>query len=263
MIFCGDSIDLLKTLGDNSINLCLTSPPYANMKKYKDWQGISPDKYVDWLMPYIKDIYRVLKEDGCFILNINDCIRSKCRHPYVYELVYRICRDTDFEFYERLFWNKMKGAPLRNRFGDRVEYIFIFAKNVKKMKINMDTMRIPYSESSKKRMDNTIKKRFVRDKDNQDSTEEKKWIENKKGAMPSTLINICSETKRISNNHVAVFPEKFSEYFIKGFTDAGDKVLDPFAGIGTTGVSCKKLDRDYILFERDIDYIKQIKERLK
>lgn len=263
MIKCGNSIELLKTLGDNTINLCITSPPYANIKKYNDWEGIHPDKYVDWILPFIKEVYRVLKEDGSFILNINDCIKNKCRHPYVYELVYRVCKETGFDFYERLFWNKMKGLPLRNRFSDRVEYIFIFVKNVKKMKINIDEMRTPYKDCSIKRMENTIKKRFVRDNINQDSTETKKWIQNKKGAMPNTLVNICCEGKRISNNHIAVYPEKLCDYFIKGFTNTNDKVLDIFAGIGTTGISCKKLNREYILFEKDLDYIEQIKKRLE
>lgn len=261
-IFNGDSLKIMKTLKDDSIDLCITSPPYADIKKYKEWEGIDPDKYVDWILPFINELYRILKPTGTFILNINDCIKNKCRHPYVYELIYRITKETSFKFYERLFWNKLKGLPNSKRFSDRVEYIFIFCKDVKQMKMNIDEMRVPYSKASIKRMEAPIKARFSKNANNDDNVKYKTWVGNMKGALPSTLVNICSETKKISNKHTAVYPVKFCNYFIKGFTNENDLVLDVFAGTGTTGLSCKELNRNCILIEKDNEYCEIIKKRL-
>jgi DNA modification methylase len=77
------------------------------------------------------------------------------------------------------------------------------------------------------------------------------------------LINIGSESKRISDNHIAVYPEKLSEYFIKGSTNEGDLVLDPFMGSGTTGVSAKKLKRSWIGFDSIEEYVNFANQRIE
>jgi DNA modification methylase len=155
--------------------------------------------------------------------------------------------------FERLFWNKLKSLPNRARFGDRVEYLFWFAKE-KRFKFNLDEMRTEYSEKSIKRMTKPLKKRFART-EGDDNLEYKDWAPNPKGALPTTLVNISSESKRIADNHVAVFPVDLIEYFIKGATDKGDLVLDIFMGTGTTAVAAKKLGRNWMGFELQQDYI--------
>lgn len=144
-IHLGDSLSLLKELPDNYVDLVITSPPYSTMKKYIDYDGIHPDEYVEWFIPYCVEIQRVMKDSGSFILNINDKIVDGFRHPYVFDLISRIHKDTNLMMYERLFWNKLKSLPNRNRFGDRIEFLFWFTKT-KKFNINMDEMRVPYSE---------------------------------------------------------------------------------------------------------------------
>ena len=109
-------------------------------------------------------------------------------------------------------------------------------------------------------MKNPLKKRFARTENDLD--EYKDWSPNPLGALPTTLINISSQSKRISDTHVAVFPMELVEYFIKGSTDEGDLVLDPFMGTGTTGVSCKKLNRNYLGFELETQYIEESKKRI-
>ena len=83
----GDSLELLKQLPDNSVDLVLTSPPYADLKTYIDFKGILADDYVNWFIPYCKEIHRVLKPTGSFILNINDKVENGFRHPYVFDLI--------------------------------------------------------------------------------------------------------------------------------------------------------------------------------
>ena len=202
-IYLGDSLELLKQLPDDSIDLVITSPPYSTLKVYVDNPGVSADKYVDWFLPYCKEIQRVIKPTGSFILNINDKVEGGFRHPYVFDLISEIHKRTELKMFERLFWNKMKGLPNRSRFGDRVEYLFWFAKE-KGFKFKIDEMRTPYSEKSIQRMKNPLKKRFARTENDLD--EYKDWSPNPLGALPTTLINISSQSKRISDTHVAVFP---------------------------------------------------------
>jgi site-specific DNA-methyltransferase (adenine-specific) len=257
----GDSLELLKQLPDNSVDLVITSPPYSTLKVYIDNPGILADDYVNWFIPYCKEIERVIKPTGSFILNINDKVENGFRHPYVFDLISKLHKETGLKMFERLFWNKMKGLPNRSRFGDRVEYLFWFAKE-KGFKFNIDDMRTEYSEKSIKRMTKPLKKRFARTEENQDANEYKEWKPNPLGALPTTLVNISSESKRIADNHVAVFPVSLVEYFIKGSTEKGDLVLDPFMGTGTTGVASKKLGRNWMGFELEQDYIDIANKRI-
>jgi DNA modification methylase len=261
-IYQGDSIDLMKKLESNSIDLVITSPPYSTLKTYIDNNGVNSDDYVDWFIPYCKEIERVLKPTGSFILNINDKVDNGFRHPYVFDLISRLHKETNLKMFERLFWNKMKGLPNRSRFGDRIEFIFWFAKE-KGFYFNIDEMRTPYSEKSIQRMKNPLKKRFARNEENQNSNEYKDWNPNPLGALPTTLVNISSESKRIADNHVAVYPLELVNYFIKGSTKPGDVVLDPFMGTGTTGLSATNLGRNYIGFEMQQDYIDIANSRIR
>lgn len=261
-IYKGESLELLGQLEDNSIDLVITSPPYADLKKYIDFSGIPADDYVDWFIPYCKEIERVIKPSGSFILNINDKVDNGFRHPYVFDLISRLHKETNLKMFERLFWNKLKGLPNRYRFGDRVEFLFWFAKE-KGFYFNIDEMRTPYSEKSIQRMKNPLKKRFARDEDNQKSKDYKDWQPNPKGALPTTLVSISSEAKRIADNHVAVYPLELVNYFIKGATKPGDLVLDPFMGTGTTGLSATNLGRNYIGFEMQQDYIDIANQRIR
>lgn len=251
-LYVGESLQLLKTLQDNSIDLVITSPPYSSMKVYIDNPGIIADDYVEWFIPYCLEIERVIKPTGSFILNINDKVDNGFRHPYVFDLISEIHKKTGLKMFERLFWNKMKSLPNRSRFGDRIEYLFWFAKQ-KGFKFFINELRTEYSEASIKRMKKPLKKRYARTEN--DSDEYKDWQPNNKGALPTTLVNISSESKKISDNHVAVYPVELVEYFIKGSTEVGDLVLDPFIGTGTTGVACKKLSRNYIGFDLQQEYI--------
>jgi DNA modification methylase len=260
-IYQGDSLELLKKLPDNSIDLVITSPPYSSMKTYINFKGILADDYVDWFIPYCKEIERVIKPTGSFILNINDKVENGFRHPYVFDLISRLHRETGLKMFERLFWNKMKSLPNRSRFGDRIEYLFWFAKS-KNFYFNIDEMRTEYSEKSIKRMKKPLKKRYART-DNDDNLDYKDWAPNPKGALPTTIVNISSESKRIADNHVAVYPVDLVKYFIGGATKEGDVVLDPFMGTGTTGVAASIMGRNYIGFEMQSDYIKLAESRIK
>lgn len=82
----GDCATVLKTIPSNSIDLIVTSPPYADQRK-KTYGGIHADKYVEWFMPIADELQRVLKPTGSFILNIKERVVDGERHTYVIELI--------------------------------------------------------------------------------------------------------------------------------------------------------------------------------
>lgn len=260
-IICGNSLDLLKQVDNDSIDLHMHSPPYGKMKSYGICQGIEPDKYVEWYLNFSKEIYRTLKSTGVLILNINDCVINKTRHYFVYELVYRMCKEQGWLLAERLFWNKGKSLCHPKKFRDVAEYIFVFSKT-NDFYMDINEMRVPYNIKSLKRMERPIKKRFNRSLDNQDKLEYKNWSSNKLGALPGTILSIGSESKRVSNINFAVYPEKLCNYLIKGFSRTNQLVCDIFSGSGTTCLSAKKLGRNYLGFEIQPEAVEESIARL-
>jgi site-specific DNA-methyltransferase (adenine-specific) len=205
-IYHGNSLDGMKFIADCSIDLVITSPPYADMKVYAGgFAGFHPDNYVKWFLPYVSEIARILKPTGSFILNINDKSQDGFRHPFIFELIFAIhniegyCKMKNLDvldmhglkLFERLFWNKGKYLAHPKRFGDKVEYLFWFSKT-KERKFNMDPMRLEYDAKSVKRMQRPLLKRFVRES-GEEVVEYKQggegsWAPNELGALPSVLV---------------------------------------------------------------------------
>jgi len=202
-----DSLEGMKKIPTASIDLVITSPPYADMREYEGgFAGFHPDKYVEWFLPYVAEIARILKPTGSFILNINDKVVDTFRHPFIFELIFAIHNIEDYcklkkmkkldmhnmKMFERLFWNKGKFLANPHRFGDKLEYLFWFSKSDGKRKINMDAMRMEYDKKSVARMKRPLIKRFRRES-GEEITEYKQggegsWRVNQKGALPSTMI---------------------------------------------------------------------------
>lgn len=233
------------------VDFVFTSPPYADMKQGPNDK--KPWEYAGWLLDRVASIAMAMKEGASLMIVINDKVVNGFRYPYVAEFMYEMaCANPplgDLVLYERLFWNKSKRLQHRNRFGDSVEYILWYVKGTKPPEIDWDQMRVPYAESSIKRMEHPIINRYDRKAEHSSpdyKKEYKPWKQNPKGAMPSTLVNIGSECKKISDLPVPVFPEKLVEYFLLGVTKPGDMVLDPFCGTGTTCVAARRHGRHYV-----------------
>ena len=105
-ILLGDSKKVLKTLYDNSIDLIITSPPYADRRK-NTYGGIAPKKYVEWFLPTSEQLFRVLKPTGTFILNIKEKADNGERNAYVLELILSL-RKQGCLCTEELIWHKKK-----------------------------------------------------------------------------------------------------------------------------------------------------------
>jgi len=286
-ILKGDCFQLIKDLPDNSIDLVVTSPPYADIVNYgKNISIKKPNEYVDWILPLFKEIHRVLKPSGSFILNINDNCHNGLRNTFIYEMIYRNTKETKLKLYDTYIWHKKNGIPNggKKRFRNLTEFIFHFVKDQKQIKFHMDRVLEQPSDSSKEtyKYDNitnhgTItdgkrikyKKVKIRKTNKQvdltgSSCDE--FVEREVPLLvrPDNVFRFHTASKARDNHikHPAPFYRELPEYFIKFLTDEGDVVLDPFSGIGTTGLPCLETGRKYIGMELNEKYAEFSIQRL-
>jgi DNA modification methylase len=262
----GDCMELAKKLSDNSVDLVVTSPPYADTVSYgHSVETLSPEKYVDWFLPLFHEAKRFLKDTGSFILNINDRANGD-RSIYVYELVTRIVKETGLKLFDRYIWFKKSALPMTGdrRLNDRIEYIFHFVKDTKKFKCFTDRVRVPYQEVSLKRFKNKVHGNdIVKGDGTTELSQRGSSKPHPKGAKPITVFRFDTGSALRGLKHPAPFHPQLPEWFITWLTDEGDVVLDPFMGGGTVGEVALKMNRKYIGFEISPTYIKLIEDRLK
>ena len=218
---------------DNSIDLIVTSPPYADQRK-STYGGISPDKYVEWFLPISKELLRVLKSKGTFILNIKEKVVNGERHTYVMELIIEM-RKQGWFWTEEFIWHKKNCFPGKwpNRFRDSWERLLQFNKQ-KDFLMYQDEVMIPMGDWAKTRLKNLSETDKHRDNSKVGSGFGKNvsnWL-GRELAYPTNVLSIATESS--NKQHSAVFPKELPSWFIKLFTMTGDVVLDPFLGSGTT-----------------------------
>ena len=252
-IFHGDSKEKLRLLKDNSVDLIVTSPPYAD-SRVKTYGGIKPDEYVDWFMPISAEMLRVLKPTGTFILNIKEKVVNGERHTYVIELILSL-RKQGWLWTEEFMWHKKNSFPGKwpNRFRDSWERLLQFNKT-KSFDMYQEAVMVPMGDWAKTRLKNLSETDLVRDESRVSSGFGKRianWVSRDK-AYPTNVLHLATECG--NKNHSAVFPEALPEWFIKLFTKEGDTVLDPFLGSGTTSRVAKRLSRNSIGIELSKEY---------
>ena len=103
-LFLGDCLEELRRLEDDSVDLIVTSPPYADSRS-TTYGGVSPDHYVEWFLPITAELLRVLKPTGTFILNIKEKVVDGERHTYVMELILAM-RAQGWLWTEEFIWHK-------------------------------------------------------------------------------------------------------------------------------------------------------------
>jgi len=261
-IICGDCELELKNFPSNSINLIVTSPPYADRRK-NTYIGIDPDKYVKWFLPKSQEFLRVLKDDGTFILNIKERVVDGERHTFVLELIMEM-RKQGWLWTEEFIWHKKNCYPGKwpNRFRDAWEHLFQFNKT-KKFKMFQEAVMVPIGEWSKTRMNRLSETDHVRDISKTNSGFGKRvanWI-NRTMVYPTNVLHMATECSY--KTHSATFPVDLPTWFIRLFTQEKDIVLDPFVGSGTTTLAAKLLNRHYIGIEIKPEYCEIAKERLR
>ena len=261
-ILQGDSAEVLKTLPDNSIDLIVTSPPYADQRK-STYGGIAPDKYVQWFLPISEQLLRVLKLTGTFVLNIKEKVVDGERSTYVMELILAM-RKQGWLWTEEFIWHKKNSYPGKwpNRFRDAWERLLQFNKS-KKFAMYQEEVMVPMGDWAKSRLKNLSDTDKRRDNSKVGSGFGKNisnWIDREK-AYPTNVLHLATECN--NKKHSAAFPEELPEWFIKLFTKEGDMVLDPFAGSGTTLFVAERMGRNAIGIEIIEEYYKMVKDQLE
>lgn len=266
----GDCVEVLKCFPPKSVDFVLTSPPYADQRDYgTDNSSILPDNYISWFTPKARQIKRVLKDNGSFVININDKIVDGFQHLYVFELVIFLCKKMGFHLVRDYIWYNPATPPnifSRGGFGRTKkshEYCFWFSKG-QEWTFNLDAIRKPYGKDMGKFLQG--KGKGDRAQNIRPSTHnfncEKVWVDNG-GSDPGTVITLSNTNsndvfsklcKEKGIVHPARFPEKLAEFFILAGTVEDALVLDPFSGSGTTAISAARNNRRWIGIDTNVDY---------
>ncbi|SEP95068.1 DNA-methyltransferase [Nitrosomonas ureae] len=260
-IYQGDSAEQLKLLPNDSIDLIITSPPYADQRK-STYGGIHHDKYVEWFLPISAQLLRVLKPTGTFVLNIKEKVVEGERSTYVIELILEM-RKQGWLWTEEFIWHKKNCYPGKwpNRFRDAWERLLQFNKN-RKFNMYQEEVMVPMGDWANSRLKNLSKTDKTRDNSKVGSGFGKNisnWLYREK-AYPANVLHLATECN--NKNHSAAFPEELPEWFIKLFTKENDRVLDPFMGSGTTLIVANRMKRSSTGIDIVPEYCEMVKKQL-
>ena len=260
-IFLGDAADVLQEVDENTVDLIVTSPPYADQRK-DTYGGIPANKYVEWFLPISRELLRVLKPTGTFILNIKERVLNSERSTYVIELILEM-RKQGWLWTEEFIWHKKNCYPGKwpNRFRDAWERLLQFNKS-KQFNMYQENVMVPMGDWAKTRLRNLSETDKTRDNSKVGSGFGKNisnWI-GRELAYPTNVLHLATECS--NKNHSAAFPAELPYWFIKLFTKENDMVMDPFMGSGTTLFAAQKMRRNSIGIEIVEDYYDTVKRSL-
>lgn len=277
--YLADSLAFMERLPESSVNLVVTSPPYA-LHFRKEYGNVSESEYVEWFLPFARQIRRVLTDDGSFVLNIGGSYKkgSPTRSIYHYKLLVALVEEVGFHLAQECFWFNPAKMPVpaewvtvrRVRIRDSVEYVWWLSKtpdpkanNRRVLKAySPDMIRLNQRgvRTAVRPSGHNIKASF--DKVDAGGSIPPNVIED---GMPTDVLKFGNNsandvyTKRCKEAgikiHPARFPAALPEFFIKLLTDEGDTVLDPFAGSNTTGAVAEGLHRRWAAVEKTPEYL--------
>lgn len=233
----GDCREVTRTMPDESVQLCLTSPPYNMGKAYELRTTMSA--YVDDQARVIAECIRLLRPGGSICWQVGNHVHKGEVFPLDIAL-YHIFKSHGLQLRNRIVWHFGHGLHCSNRLSGRHETILWFTKGGD-YTFNLDTIRVPSKYPGKKH--------FKGPKKGQLSG-------NPLGKNPGDVWDIpnVKHNHPEKTEHPCQFPEALVERLMLATTQLGDTVLDPFAGSGTTGAVASRLGRDAILIEIDADY---------
>jgi site-specific DNA-methyltransferase (adenine-specific)/site-specific DNA-methyltransferase (cytosine-N4-specific) len=260
--YLGDCRQVLADFAPESVDLIVTSPPYADRRK-DTYGGVEPDQYVAWFLPIADELHRVLKPTGSFVLNIKERVVNGERHTYVIELILAL-RQHGWLWTEEYCWHKRNSFPGKwpNRFRDSWERLLHFTKQ-RQFTMYQDAVMVPVGDWADSRLRNLSDTDKERDESKVNSGFGKKvanWV-GRDMVYPTNVLHMATECA--NRAHSAVFPVALPAWFIKLFTLPGDLVLDPFMGSGTTAVAAKSLGRDYVGIDMMEEYVREAEQRVQ
>lgn len=268
--FCADALSALGSIPDRSVDLVITSPPFA-LRRKKSYGNVRPEEYSDWFWPFAKEVYRVLKPKASFVLDIGGSWNSRqpTRTLYHYELLLRLCRPRGpFYLAQEFYWFNPARIPgpaqwvtvKRVRVKDAVNPIWWLAKSTSPRASNRRVLK-PYSAS----MERLISAGYNSGRRPSGHVVSSKWGKRQRGAIPPNLItaaNTRSFDKYLEGCrthklqiHPARFVRAVPEFFIKFLTRPGDLVVDPFAGSNVVGEVAEYSKRRWLSAEINEEYV--------
>lgn len=251
-LFCGDSLNWLLTLPDESADLIIADPPY-NLKK-ADWDCFaSQEVYLHWSLQWMTQAARILKPTGSlYIMGFSEVL-ADLKAPA--SKLFWGCR--------WLIWHYKNKANLGQGWGRSHESILLFRKS-SSAKMNIDNIRIPYGHHTLKYPDRTQAEtsQYRHDKS---PNPEQNWRPNPRGAKPKDVIEIPTLCNGMQEKtpHPTQKPEELIRKFVLASCDRGDLVIDPFSGSGTTLVVAEQLGRKWLGCEINPEYNQWAIQRLK
>jgi site-specific DNA-methyltransferase (adenine-specific) len=251
-IICGDNVDVMSNMKDNSIDMILTSPPYDNLRDYKG--------YSFNLHKVGVESYRVLKDGGVFVMVVQDQTKNFGKTLTSFRTIVDYCDEIGFKLFETVIYKKqgVEGAWWTKRFRVDHEYIPIFLKGDRPLFFDKEHLKIPSKHGGK-----TLTGAAVRRKDG--SLEKSRKIKINKLKCRGTIFNYttCGDGSKLKHTHPATFPDQLPIDFIRCFCPEGGTVLDPFVGSGTTLIAAVNNDRDCLGIDISKEYCELSEKRLK
>lgn len=256
-LLCGDCRlpdSWVKLLGDERASVVVTSPPYADRRKYDEsspFRPVKPEDYLGWFKVIAQNIHAWLAEDGSYFLNIKAHCEASERLLYVMDLVLAHKRDWGYTYVDEFAWTRNAvpgGWP--NRFKNAWEPVHHFTRQ-NDIKFRPENVLVESDEVFAYSPDNPRSKTGF-------------YSNNGKGvagmARPSNVLKIGAETG-LTEVHSAPFPVALPEFFVKAFSDVSDIVVDPFGGAGSTLVACARAGRSARTIEISPGYCDQTLDR--
>ena len=263
---CGDSSVLLKLFPEESVDLIVTSPPFALLRQ-KSYGNEAQEVYVDWLLEFGREALRVLKSTGSLVLDLGGAYQrgKPVRSLYNYRVLIEFCDTLGYRLAEEFFWYNPSKLPSpiewvnkrKIRAKDAVNTVWWFGKD-DFPKADVRQVLVPYSERMKKLLEDP--QRFYEPKQRPSGHSIGEAFANDRGgAIPPNLLEIPNT---VSNSHYqrtckalgrkrhpARFPADLPAFFIKFLTQPGDLVVDIFSGSNTTGYVAEELRRRWFSVE--------------
>lgn len=290
--YLDDSREVLQAMPEGSVDAVITSPPYALHFK-KEYGNADKADYVEWFLPFATEIFRVLKDEGSFILNIGGSYNKglPTRSIYQYKLLIELVETVGFHLAQEFYWYNPAKMPMpaewvtvrRIRVKDAVEHVWWLSKTPHPKANNRNVLK-PYSEdmirlnqrgvrATVRPSGHNIKASF--DKVNAGGSIPPNVFEEgmRQEAAPSNFLKFGNNsandiyTKSCKESgikiHPARFPAALPDFFIKMLTNEGDVIVDTFAGSNTTGAVAESLRRRWIAIELTQEYLDASKFRFE
>ena len=266
----GDSLEVLKTFEDDSIDLVVTSPPFALLRE-KEYGNADQAHYVAWLSEFGRAVLPKLKPTGSLVMDIGGAYKRgvPVRSLYPFRVLLKFCDELGYHLAEDFYWFNSSKLPSpiewvnkrKIRVKDSVNNVWWFSKT-EFPKADVSKVLTPYSDRMKKLLDNPEK--YFAAKERPSGHAMTHNFRDNGGAIPPNLLQIPnseSNSNYLANckrcqlkAHPARFPAKLPEFFVQMLTEPGDLVVDIFGGSNTTGFVAERLGRRWASIELSEEY---------